>query len=73
MLVKAIKKGRTIELLEEVDFPDGREVWLEIKEVKSFWQVYQNYRDRMEQEGIVFDDDVFADLRDRSIGREVDL
>ncbi|WP_017304143.1 hypothetical protein [Spirulina subsalsa] len=73
MLVKGIKRGKTIELLEEIDVPDEREVLLEIKEVPSFWTVYQNYRARMAQEGIVFEDEMFENLRDRSVGREVDL
>jgi len=34
MLVKGIKKGKTIELLEEVDFPDNEELLVEIREVK---------------------------------------
>jgi len=35
MLVKGIKKGKTIELLEEVDFPDNEELLVEIREVNT--------------------------------------
>jgi cysteinyl-tRNA synthetase len=38
-----------------------------------FWEGFKKLRATMEQEGISFDDDDFADLRDRSPGREVDL
>ena len=73
MLVKGIKRGKTIELLEELDCPDEQEILLEIKEIGTFWTVYQNYRKKMAEEGIVFDDEMFEDLRDRSLGRDVDL
>jgi cysteinyl-tRNA synthetase len=39
----------------------------------KFWEGFKKLRATMEQEGISFDDDDFADLRDRSPGREVDL
>jgi hypothetical protein len=37
MLFKGIKKGKIIELLEKVDFPDNEEVLVEIREVNGFW------------------------------------
>ncbi|VXD20702.1 hypothetical protein [Planktothrix paucivesiculata] len=73
MFVKGIKKGKIIELLEEVDFPDNQEVLVEIKKVNNFWTAYQNFRAKIEQEGIIFDDEDFVDLRDKSPGREVNL
>lgn len=66
MFVKGIKKGKTIELLEEVNFPDNQEVLVEIREIHDFWSDYQEFRKKIEQEGIIFDDDDFANLRDKS-------
>ena len=40
---------------------------------ESFWQMTLRFREQMEQENIVFTDQDFADLRDRSPGREVNL
>lgn len=73
MLVKGIKKGKIIELLEEVNLPDNQEILIEIKEVNDFWSAYQKFRAKIEQEGITFDDHTFDNLRDKSPGREVDL
>ena len=40
---------------------------------ESFWQMTLRFREQIEQENIVFTDQDFADLRDRSPGREVNL
>ncbi len=71
MLVKGIKKGKTIELLEEVDFPDNEEVLVEIKSVRNFWSALQDFRRRVDLDSI--NDDTFDNLRDKSPGRRVDL
>ncbi len=39
----------------------------------EFWQGLQKFRTEIHSEGIVFNDDDFADLRDRSVGREIEL
>jgi cysteinyl-tRNA synthetase len=39
----------------------------------KFWEGFKKMRATLEQEGIFFDDEDFADLRDRSPGREVNL
>jgi cysteinyl-tRNA synthetase len=39
----------------------------------KFWQGLQELRATLQREEIYFDDDDFADLRDRSPGREVNL
>jgi hypothetical protein len=39
----------------------------------TFWAGVLKFRERVEQEGIEFTDEDFADLRDRSPGREIDL
>jgi predicted ATPase len=38
---------------------------------ETFWEMTLRFRERMEREGIEFTDEDFADLRDRSPGREV--
>lgn len=40
---------------------------------ESFWEMTLRFRERMQKEGIEFTDEDFADLRDRSPGREVYL
>ncbi|MEM8640260.1 MAG: hypothetical protein AAGG51_15795 [Cyanobacteria bacterium P01_G01_bin.54] len=40
---------------------------------ETFWQMTLRFRERMERDGIEFTDEDFADLRDRSPGREVQL
>ncbi|UUO15031.1 MULTISPECIES: DUF2281 domain-containing protein [Aphanizomenonaceae] len=40
---------------------------------ENFWEMTLRFRERMEREGIEFTDDDFANLRDRSPGREVEL
>jgi len=71
MLVKGIKKGKTIELLEEVDFPDNEELLVEIREVNDFWSALQDFRQRVDLASI--NDDSFDNLRDKSTGRDVRL
>ncbi|MCL1466202.1 MULTISPECIES: hypothetical protein [Argonema] len=39
----------------------------------AFWEGLQKFRKTIEDEGIIFNDDDFSDLRDRSVGREVNL
>ena len=40
---------------------------------ENFWEMTLRFRELMEREGIEFTDDDFANLRDRSPGREVEL
>lgn len=40
---------------------------------ETFWQGVLKFRERIEREGIEFTDEDFADLRDRSPGREIEL
>lgn len=40
---------------------------------ESFWDMTLRFRQQIEEEGIEFTDEDFADLRDRSPGREVEL
>ena len=39
----------------------------------NFWQGLQKFRNLIQSEGIIFTDEDFADLRDPSVGREIDL
>lgn len=39
----------------------------------NFWDALQNFRAKLERENIVFNDEDFADLRDKSPGKEVEL
>lgn len=71
MLVKGIKKGKTIELLEEVDFPDNEEVLVEIRKINDFWSALEDFRQRVDLANL--DDDTFDNLRDKSTGRDVRL
>ncbi|MBA4465387.1 hypothetical protein BCV63_10375 [Cylindrospermopsis raciborskii CS-508] len=64
-----MKKGKTIELLEEVDFPDNEEVLVEIREVNDFWSALQDFKQRVDLASL--DDDTFDNLRDKSTGRDV--
>ncbi|RCJ16254.1 hypothetical protein A6S26_33575 [Nostoc sp. ATCC 43529] len=40
---------------------------------ENFWQGLQKFRQVIQSEGIIFTDEDFADLRDQSVGREVEL
>lgn len=39
----------------------------------DFWEGLQKFRKVIQSEGIIFTDQDFADLRDKSVGREIDL
>jgi hypothetical protein len=70
-VVKGIKKGKTIVLLEDLNLPDGQEVLVEVTEVNDFWSSLQDFRKRVDLETI--DDDTFKNLRDKSTGRDISL
>ena len=71
MFVKGIKKGKTIELLEELNLPDEQELLLEIRQVNDFWSALEDFRENVDLSGMdSLNDD---NLRDRSTGRDVNL
>ena len=72
-LIKGIKKGKTIELLEEIDIPDGQEILVDIKTVNSFWTSLEDFRNSQEFKSQKFEEDIFTDLRDLTTGRSVEL
>ncbi|MDY6804876.1 MAG: hypothetical protein SXA11_13855 [Cyanobacteriota bacterium] len=43
------------------------------QKVGNFWDALQNFRAKLERESIVFNDDDFANLRDKSPGRKVEF
>ncbi|CCQ61884.1 hypothetical protein [Crocosphaera watsonii] len=71
MFIKGIKKGKNIELLEEINIPENQEIIVEIKEVSNFWTALQDFRKRVDLDSL--DDDTFENLRDKSTGRDVIL
>lgn len=56
----AIKEGEKTDLKPE-------------QKTANFWDALQTFRAKIEKESIVFNDDDFANLRDKSPGREVEL
>ena len=71
MFVKGIKKGKTIELLQELNLPDEQELLLEIRQVSDFWSALQDFRENVDLSAMdALNDD---NLRDSSTGRDVNL
>ena len=73
MQIKGIKKGRNIEIFDDLDIPDGQEISLSIETGGEFWQRLQSFRKELDSEGIWIEPDVFDGVRDSSPGREVIL
>ena len=71
-LVKGIKKGKTIELLEEINIPDGEEILIDILPVNNFWTSLETFRNSQEFNDVDFEAEIFTDLRDKTTGRNVD-
>ena len=72
-LVKGIKKGKTIELLEEINVPDGQEILIDILSVNNFWTSLEKFRNSQEFNNLDLEEEIFTDLRDKTTGRNVDL
>jgi hypothetical protein len=72
-LVKGIKKGKTIELLEEINIPDGQEILVDIQTVNNFWSSLEKFRNSQEFQNVEFEAEVFMDLRDKDTGRNIEL
>ncbi|WP_088242361.1 hypothetical protein [Calothrix rhizosoleniae] len=80
MRIKGIKRGRTIEIFEEIDIPDGQEVVIYMTSEKSnkivndegnFWKTLLNFRQSEDLETMGIEPEIFANVRDESPGREV--
>jgi len=80
MQIKAIKRGQTLEIWENLDIPDGQVVSIEIldpetsQEQGKFGDSLEDFRRRYNIAELDLDiDDIFTDVRDKSLGREVVL
>ncbi len=69
MRIKGIKRGKTIEIFEEIDIPDGQEVVIYMASEKSnkivnnevgFWKTLFNFRQSENLETIGIEPDIFA-------------
>ena len=60
-----------IDIAAQLDRGEG--ISIDTNQENNFWDALQECRKIMERENIVFTDDDFANLRDRSTGREVNL
>ncbi|WP_293118713.1 hypothetical protein [Okeania sp. SIO1I7] len=73
MFVKGIKRGRNIEIFEDINIPDGQEILITIETRGSFWKSLNSFRQELDTEGIWIEPEVFEGVRDSSSGREVIL
>ncbi|ERT07544.1 hypothetical protein M595_2416 [Lyngbya aestuarii BL J] len=73
MRVKGIKKGRNIEIFEDINIPDGQEIIIAIETEGGFWKSLDRFRQELDSEGVWIEPEVFENLRDSSSGREVIL
>lgn len=80
MKIKGIKRGKTIEIFEEIDIPDGQEIIIyttyeeSIKRVNhqaKLWENLEKFRQEEDLETVGIEPEVFTDVRDNSPGREV--
>lgn len=72
-LVKGIKKGKTIELYDEINIPDGQEILIEVQTVNNFWTSLEEFRNSQDFKNVEFEEEDLAGLRDRTNGRNVDI
>lgn len=72
-LVKGIKKGKTIELLEEINIPDGQEILIDVQTVNNFWTSLEEFRNSQEFKNVSFEEQDLTGLRDKTIGRNIEL
>ena len=70
MRVKGIKRGKNIEIFEDIDIPDGEEIAIAIETKGSFWKSLERFRQELDREGIWIEPEVFEGVRDSSPGRE---
>ncbi|MFB2894306.1 hypothetical protein ACE1CI_15455 [Aerosakkonemataceae cyanobacterium BLCC-F50] len=78
MQIKGIKKGKIIELLDKINIPDGTEIIIDKFDIvvpgkSGFWERLEQFRQENNVEELGIDEDFFAELRDKSPGREVIL
>ena len=73
MRVRGRKRGKNIEIFEDIDIPDGEEITIAIETEGGFWKSLERFRQELDSEGIWIEPDVFEGIRDSSPGREVVL
>ncbi|MFY7804033.1 MAG: hypothetical protein ACOVQ7_11455 [Limnoraphis robusta] len=73
MRVKGIKRGRNIEIFEDINIPDGQEIIIAIETEEGFWKSLARFRQELDSDGVWIEPEVFENLRDSSSGREVIL
>lgn len=80
MQITAIKRGQTLEILANLDIPDGQAIRIEIiddrinHEKGKFGDNLEEYRHQHNIAELDIDvDAIFGDVRDKSPGREVNL
>jgi hypothetical protein len=66
-----LTEAEEVAITKITDWQQGKET--RPQQGNEFWHSLQKLRATLEREGIFFDEDDFADLRDRSPGREVNL
>jgi hypothetical protein len=66
-----LTKAEEVASTRITDWQQGKET--RPQQGNEFWHGLQKLRATLEREGIFFDEDDFANLRDRSPGREVNL
>ncbi|BAZ50967.1 hypothetical protein NIES4103_35900 [Nostoc sp. NIES-4103] len=80
MKIKGIKRKNTIEIFQEINIPDGQEIFIEILYENSqtsvnseskFWKSLEKFRQEQELETAGIEPGIFADVRDCSPGREI--
>ncbi|NEQ36974.1 MAG: hypothetical protein F6K40_12110 [Okeania sp. SIO3I5] len=70
MRVQGIKRGKNIEIFEDIDIDDGEEITIAIERKGSFWKSLERFRQELDREGIWIEPEVFEGVRDSSPGGE---
>ena len=78
MQITAIKRGKTLEISEHLEIPDGQSILIEIVDNKInnqkgyFGENLEEFRRQHKIAELDIDvDAIFADVRDKTTGREV--
>ncbi|MDY6901707.1 MAG: hypothetical protein SWZ49_27055 [Cyanobacteriota bacterium] len=80
MMIKGIKRGKTIEIFQEIDIPDGQEIIIYttyeestkiINNEAKLWENIEKFRQEEDLETAGIEPEIFADVRDNSPEREV--
>lgn len=80
MQIKGIKRGKTIEIFQEIDIPDGQEIIIyttyedsakRVNNQGKLWDNIEKFRQEEDLKKAAIEPEIFADVRDNSPGREV--